>query len=172
MQVQLQDPDHDYSSERRQNASPKIGGFLIVVAILLILSLLQNLGSFLWSVAPFQQGRWQRLTTAGSSVYDPNWKLVLYFGLISSLVIVLGNVIVLFLFFRKHRVVPKLIVTLLPLIFITSLIGYYIDGLVPAISVNPGYAKQPYELILKFVELHLWIPYFLISDRVQRTFVR
>ena len=150
----------------------KIGGFLIVVAIGLVLSLLKNLEALAWSLIPLRGEVWERLTTPGSGVYHPNWKPALVFGIISASVTLALNAILLVLFFRKHRFFPKFTVAAIPVIFVLMLVGYYLEGLVPAIAETAAYGKQWHALIVKFLALHLWIPYFVISDRVKRTFVR
>jgi ABC-type Na+ efflux pump permease subunit len=151
----------------------RIGGVLILVAIGLIVSLVQNLGNFLSNLAPFRRDQvWERLTTPGSIAYHPYWKPVLLFELASSSAILGLNAMALVLFFRKQRVFPKVIILTIPIIFILILIGYYLSGLVPVIAESPDYSKQTSVLIVRFIALHVWIPYFILSDRVKKTFVR
>jgi len=94
------------------------------------------------------------------------------FQIISASAILVVTVIVMVLFFRKHRFFPTVIVIALPLIFLFMLVGYYLDGLVPAIAASQDYSKEKRDLVLRFVALHVWIPYFVVSDRVKRTFGR
>ena len=151
----------------------RIGGVLILVAIGLIISLVQNLEHFLGNLAPFRQDQvWERLTTPGSTAYHPYWKPVLVFELASSSAILGLNALVVVLFFRKQRVFPKVIILGIPIIFILILIGYYLSGLIPAIAESSDYSKQMSSLIVRFIALHIWIPYFLLSERVKKTFVR
>jgi len=150
----------------------KLGGVLIFVAIGLILSLVQNLGNFLGNLAPFRQQQvWERLTTPDSIVYHPYWKPVLLFELVSSSIIFGLSVVAVALFFSKHRVFPKFIVITIPIIFVLIFLGYYLSGLIPAVAESPHYSKQTSALIVRFVALHVWIPYFLLSKRVKKTFV-
>ncbi|HEU0177861.1 MAG TPA: DUF2569 family protein [Blastocatellia bacterium] len=60
----------------------------------------------------------------------------------------------------------------LPIIFLLILGGHYLSGLIPAVAESPAYTKEGTELITKFIGLHIWIPYFLLSKRVAKTFVR
>ena len=163
----------DPKAASRSEAPLKIGGVLILVAIGLILSLVQNLGHFLGNLAPFRQAQvWERLTTPGWTSYHPNWKPVLLFELVSSSAILGLTAVAVALFFRKQRVFPKFIVIVIPIIFILILVGYYLSGLIPAVAESPDYSKQSSMLIVRLVALHVWIPYFLLSDRVKKTFVR
>ena len=154
------------------SAAPKIGGFLIVVAVILVFNFFANLGNMGWSLIPLRAETWERLTTPGFTSYHPYWKPVLLLQSISAAVILVLNVVGLVLFFRKHRLFPMSMVVLVPLLFVLLITRYYLEGLVPAIAETEAYARQSYDLIGKFILMHLWIPYFVVSDRVKRTFIR
>ena len=50
----------DFSSQENAQAAPlKIDGFLIFVAIGLVISFLQNLAGLGWSLAPFRKEVWE-----------------------------------------------------------------------------------------------------------------
>ena len=166
---EFQDPTVPRSSE----PPLKIGGVLIFVAVGMILSLVQSLGYFLGTLAPLRHRQvWERLTTPESIAYHPYWKPVLLFELGSSSIILGLNAVAVALFFRKHSAFPKFIVIVIPIIFILILLGYYVSGLIPAVAESPDYSKQTSFVIVRFVALHVWIPYFLLSERVKKTFVR
>ena len=151
---------------------PKIGGWLIVVAIGLVLSLFQNLSYMSTEIAPIlRPGVWTRLTDTRSPVYDPYWKPVIIFDSASACFYVLANVIAILLFFGKRRLFPKLTVALIPTIFVLALVGYYLAGLIPAVANNPAHSLQEQALIVRFIALHVWVPYLLVSKRVRATFV-
>lgn len=172
MEENRKDPPDASSPENAGPAPLRLGGFLIVVAIGLVISFLQNLAGLGWSLVPFRGEVWGRLTTPGASAFHPYWKPAILFGIISASVTLALTAISLVLFFRKQRFFPTFVVVAIPVIFVLMLAGHYLEGLVPAIAANPDYAKQGHVLIVKFVALHVWIPYFVISDRVRRTFVR
>jgi hypothetical protein len=152
---------------------PRIGGLLIFVMIGLFLSLIQNLTYFLASIAPIiRTPLWERLTAPASTDYHPYWKPVLIYDVTTCSLILIINIVLLWLYFRKKRVFPKLTVVLIPLIYVTILAGYFLSGVIPAVAESEEYAKQGHMLVVKFVGFHIWIPYFLLSKRVERTFVR
>ena len=152
---------------------PKIRGALILVAAFLIFSLLQNLSRFLASIAPIIRSQlWEHYTNPGSPKFHPQWKLVIVCDAISSTLIFLWNIVILLLFFQKKRRFPVLTAASLPIIFLLILGGYYLGGLIPVVAESAAYAKQGTELLIKFVGLNIWIPYFLLSKRVANTFVR
>jgi len=57
--------------EEASPAAPKIRGFLIVVAIGLVASLMGNLGQLAAALIPLRGETWERLTTPGFSSYHP-----------------------------------------------------------------------------------------------------
>ena len=150
----------------------KIRGFLIVVAIGLVVSFLQNLGLLLAAFVPFIRPEiWERLTSPEWTSYHPNWKVVMLFQLFAGSTMVGLNVIALFLFFTKGRAFPRFIVFTIPTIFVLGVVDYYLSGSVPAIAESKEYSESSTNLIFRFVALHVWIPYFLLSKRVRATFV-
>jgi hypothetical protein len=90
----------------------------------------------------------------------------------TATLILFWNIVTLVFFFRKKRVFPKLIAVSIPIIFLVILAGHFLSGLIPAVAGSAGYAKEETALIMKFIGLHIWIPYFLLSKRVAKTFVR
>lgn len=151
----------------------KIGGLLILVAIGLSISLLQNLGYFLGAIAPIiGSPEWERFTNPGSPEFHPQWKLVIIYDAVTATLIFLLNIFALVLFFRKKKSFPTLVAVLIPIIFLDGLTNHYLSGFIPAIARSAGYAKRGEWLILKFIGLHIWIPYLLLSKRVAKTFVR
>ncbi len=163
---QLQKPSEE-------NKLPKIRGALILVAVVMIFNLFQNLSYFLGSIAPIIRSPvWERFTNPGSPEFNPHWKLVFIFDALTAALILFWNIVALVFFFRKKRGFPRLIAVSIPIIFLLILAGHFLSGLIPAVAGSAGYAKEETALIMKFIGLHIWIPYFLLSKRVAKTFVR
>lgn len=153
-------------------APPRIGGILIYVAFGLIVGFIQNLAILGASTVPLRSPTWEHLTTPAFSTYHPYWKSALIFEVISNSLTLLVNAIALVLFFRKHRTFPTLMVVTIPLLFAVMLVRHFLDGLVPAVAASQAYGNETHTVIIKFIALHVWVPYFLFSKRVKRTFVR
>src|ERR1051325_12145062 len=135
------DPPQLAPSETVPSAAPKFGGFLIVVAVCLVIGFLQSLSSLLRVILLLRRGVWARLTTPGLTFYHPAWKPVLLFQFFSVSFMVLVALILLVLFFRKHRFFPTFIVVMIPVTFFMTLARHYVDGLIPAVASNPTYAR-------------------------------
>jgi hypothetical protein len=152
---------------------PKIRGALILVAIGLIFSLVSNLADFSGAIAPILGSPlWERYTNPESPEYHAQWKLVIIYDAIMATIILFWNIVMLAFFFRKKRVFPRLASASLPIIFLLIFASYYLGGLIPDVAGSAEYAKQGTALIVRFIGMHVWIPYFLLSKRVAKTFVR
>jgi len=171
-------PNENIGLERLQepwkvNKPPKIRGALILVAVGLIFSLFQNLAYFFGGIAPIIRSTlWELYTNPGSPKFHPRWKLVLICDALTATLILFWNIVMLVFFFRKKRVFPVMVAASLPIIFLLILGVHYLSGLIPAVAESPAYTKEGTALITKFIGLHIWIPYFLLSKRVAKTFVR
>jgi len=158
---------------QKEHKPPKIRGALILVAFCLFLSLFQNLGYFLGSIAPIiRSPLWERYTNPSSPKFHPQWKLVIICDAVIATSILFWNIALLVFFFRRKSAFPVLVAASLPIIFLLILASYYLGGLIPAVAGSAVYAKQGRTLIIKFIGLHIWIPYLLLSKRVAKTFVR
>lgn len=151
---------------------PPIGGWLIVVAVGLVISILQNLGNLIRTLPLLGDSIWPRLTNPASPVYHPYWRVVIIYELVAACFYVVANVIAFILFFGKRRAFPIFTVVLIPTLLIIGFIDHYLAGLIPAMAETEAHTRGAYLLAVKFITLHLWIPYFLISKRVKATFVR
>jgi cobalamin synthase len=157
----------------KENRPPKIRGALILVAIVLCVNLLQNLADFFGGIAPIiKSPLWERYTNPGSPKFHPQWKLVIICDAIAVTLILFCNVLMVVFFFRKNRVFPALAVASFPIFFLLAFASHFLGGFIPDVAGSAAYAKQGTALIIKFIAMHIWIPYFLLSKRVAKTFVR
>jgi len=150
--------------------SPTIGGWLVVVGIGLALGLLENLSNLGYAISTTRRV-WTRLTNPGSSAYHPYWKTVLVYDVISAGLLVILNVIAVILFRGKRRPFPKFMALGIPAVFLLSFGGYFLESFIPAAVATTAHAKESHDMIIRFVAMHVWVPYFLLSKRVKQTFV-
>ena len=152
--------------------APPFGGWLIVIAIGLVISLLQNLNGLVRIVALAAGPVWTRLTDPASPRYHPYWRVVIIYEVIAACIYFVMNLVAIILFSRKQRLFPTFTVILIPLTFILSCVDHYLVGLIPAMVEAPAHTRGAYLLAVKFIMLHVWIPYLLLSKRVKETFIR
>ncbi len=156
------------------NSKPKrIGGVLVFVAISTVIGILRNISNCLLSISFIvREAKWKRLTDPASNAYHPYWKPLLIYDAISCSLILLISLVVIVLFFQRRKIFPKLIVMVIPTIFILSFIDHYLSSLIPVAVSTKAYSKEGDALVVSFIAMHIWIPYFLVSKRVKETFVR
>jgi uncharacterized protein DUF2569 len=147
-----------------------IGGWLILVTIGLVVSPIRIATILFSTYVPIFTGEtWSLLTTPGSAAYNWAWKPILLFELFGNLIFLLLAVALLVLLFNHKRIFPMM------------MIGYYVANLLfvgldfaiaSGISVvaSQADAGSIAELIKSIAVCAIWVPYFLISERVKQTF--
>ncbi len=118
----------------------------------------------------FTDGAFNVLTTVGTEAYHPLWGPLLIGELFYNSLMVLASAYLIYLFFSKHFLFPKVYITvvLVSLIFIPldAWIGSFIITDEP--MFDPSTAKEFGRTLTGAV---IWIPYVLLSKRVKSTFV-
>jgi len=127
-----------------------------------------------WQEASTQLARreaWAQLTTPGTSAYHHLWAPAITFEVIGSMISLALAVISLFLLFRKSKRTPVLVIAWLAWGVIFNVVDYLVSKNIPALAqqTNPG---VPIEIWQSLGSAAIWIPYFLMSERVKATFVR
>ncbi len=146
--------DHDPESEATGSGPAGIGGWLLIPALTLV------------SVA----------FAASSSILDEQLAAVSLEILAGNVLLTVGSVVLLVLFFQRSRHLPGLMVVFyLVLVSVATLEYVAVDRLL--LGVTPEIADREAKLVndgirISIASAILWIPYFLVSRRVKNTFVR
>lgn len=148
-----------------------ISGWLILVAIGIVIipsgSVYQIAANF---PALIDSGIWKELTSPGSSFYNPLFAAFLLAASIVSILLILAQLYLAFLFFFKKSLLPKWYIVVAIVTFILLLLAIWIPSLIFADKTAIGSA-----LIIatgaSFLLNLIWIPYMLKSKRVKLTFV-
>lgn len=154
-------------------AAPKdIGGWLILVAIGLIVSPFRIAGQLLTNYWPiFRDGHWARLTTEGTAGYHPLWAPLIVFELAGNLCLLAIGAATLALFFKKSRKTPSFAITWYAFGAVFSALDLVLANFIPALANDAG-GEGTKELSRSIFAAVVWIPYFVMSKRVKETFVR
>ncbi len=153
-------------------AYDKIGGWLILVAIGLILTPLRLGFALFKDILPvFSAETWQVLTTPGTEAYHPSWAPLLIFELVGNIIFIIFPIVIAIFFFQKRKVVPKLIIAFLlsNLAFVGS--DYFLANTIPFVASQDDPASLK-ELARTLVGSLIWVPYFLVSKRAKATFIK
>lgn len=164
-------PPQHLTIESPEKQYEKIGGWLILLAIGLVLTPLRVLVFLGKDFVPiFTTKTWSVLTTPGTGAYHPLWAPILMFEGVGNTVLIVFSVIVAIYFFQKRRIVPKLMIALLlsNLFFVGA--DYFAANLIPGVG-----SQKDVEFMREFagvvIACSIWVPYFLVSKRVKATFV-
>ncbi len=148
-----------------------LGGWLILVGLGIVISPIGLLATLVPRYKPiFEDGTWEALTTAGSEVYNPYFSSLLVGEITVNTIIVAASIYLIYLFFSKHYLFPKLYIGIIG----ASLIFILLDAWLVT-KVFPGEPMFDPETTKEFMKSLfpgvIWIPYMLVSKRVRVTFV-
>ena len=145
-----------------------IGGWLIVPLLGLLFAAVQQLSSLASHFRIFSH-----LVTSSPPARGDVIALCVYYVL-KNLVLGLGGTVTLYLFARKHRLVPRLMVSLyVALMVFASLesVGALLFARYPALQPLVALLGSPFRsLVISMLSGALWITYFTNSVRVSNTF--
>lgn len=155
-----------------ENDLKGLKGWLIIVGLGVVFSPIRLLITLLPVYIPiFEDNVWATLTTPGSEVYHPFWEPLLVGEIIYNSVLITMSVYLIYLFFTKHHLFPKLyiVIVVASLIFI-PLDAWIVTFILPdAEMFDPATIKEFTRTIISVV---VWVPYMLFSKRVAATFVK
>lgn len=147
-----------------------IGGWLILVAIGIVLTpigMIMELGTY---PEIFSEGIWEVLTTPESNAYHPLWAPLIIGEILINAGLLIAWLNMGFKFFTGRRDFPKWFIG----IAIFSLAFIIVDALGAKIVLPNEPVFDPeavQQLIRALIAAAIWVPYMLVSKRVARTFV-
>ncbi len=163
---------HGESTEHSMNADyAKIGGWLIVIAINLIISPFINVVRIFTTYSnAFRSDIWDGLTTSGSERYNPLLANFVIGELIANIVLLGWCFITIIYFFRRMKQAPLFLIIWL----ISSTFFPILDAIVTTVfglTSSKFPPIQPLWVIQFLIAVTIWVPYFLKSKRVRGTFI-
>lgn len=155
-----------------KHALEGLGGWLILIGFGLVfgpIRLLSTFGPMFYGI--FTDGTWELLTSVASESYTPNIGILLIFELTVNAMLLLFYGLLIYLFFSKKAIFPKTYITFAILgPTLVTLDAYLSRIVIPDIEVWDQATIE--ELARSLPAVLIWTPYMLLSERVQRTFVR
>ena len=148
----------------------KIGGWLILCAVGLVLYPAQSLYSLITELIPVVfSDNWAALTSPTNPGYHSLWAPLVIAELVGSIGFFICSIVIVIFFFRRHHWAPKLIIVFMiaNMIFVGA--DYFIINffLIRTNSVN---VDTTVNFVRTVVAGAIWIPYFMFSRRVEKTF--
>lgn len=170
-------PDRSWGADEPDSSEVRIrpralGGWLIVLGPLLVLSLYQGITSLLSTFPPILTYEAERsLQNSGNAEMIPSLSRVLIFEFVGSSLITLGMLILIVLFLAHSRFFPAILIV----VAIIRLAFPIVDEWLLA-RVDPEYNLFGPVFAANLVKgasgSIIWVPYVLWSQRVKETFLR
>ena len=150
----------------------KIGGWLILYALGLVLYPVQTLFLLVTEILPAVfSDNWAALTSQTNPGYHTLWAPLVIAELAGSIGFFLCSIFIVIFFFQRRHWIPKLVIFFLiaNVIFIGA--DYFIINffLIRTNSVNVDATINFARTVMAGA---IWIPYFLFSRRVEKTFTK
>jgi hypothetical protein len=150
----------------------KIGGWLIICAIGLVLYPVQAAVSLYAEIIPaLSPENWLRLTIPGSVSYHPLWAPLLITELVGTGFFLILSIGVIVLFFKRRKFVVRLVILFLAANFLLVSLDCYFSQTILAVA-DPLNMGPMVNFVRTLVASTIWIVYFIFSKRVKKTFTR
>ncbi len=153
-----------------QSADPEgLGGWLILVATglflrpIFLLKAISGAGR-----AYFNVSVWNALTTPGGAGYKSHYALVASAELCENFVLLVSSALLIVLFFRRSHLFPRS----MQIFFCFALLVALLNLMNASLLEQELGSKEYLTVVQMLVICAVWIPYFQVSRRVRRTFVR
>ena len=151
---------------------PPVGiwGWLILVAVGLCLTPIRIVAEILATVRPLNSALWHALTTPGARAYHPLFGPWIVGQLVVSSALLLWALALLYLFFAKKRLFPRLMIAFLIARALVQVADISVALRIPIVasSLQVNAFGGP---TIAIIVAAIWVPYFLRSRRVAATFV-
>jgi len=153
--------DREFCSECEEKQFRKIGGFLYLPLIGLIVSVASYLFAMTQAFKVLVENYWHINSDA---------KMFFITSLLIYVMMFLFSVYTLSLFLRKKKNLPKAYILLLVSGLVTlSINTFLLYKLIHGVTI--GY-DELVPIFRNVISVLIWVPYFLVSARVKRTFIR
>lgn len=152
--------DTEYCAECEEKQFRKIGGFLYLPLISLFIHAVSNLAAiydaFKYLIENYDYLSFDvRLFFAGTALI--------------CFILFLATAYIIPVFLKRKKQLPKLYICLyISIILLTSLNVYMLYALIPGVTIGYDELSPVLRLVISSC---IWIPYFIKSERVKRTFV-
>jgi len=152
--------ESEYCAACEKKELSKIGGWLWFPLVGLILGGCMYAAGFVNNV---------QILVINHENINNTLKSLLIFEAAMMLSLVIGSIYIGSLFFRKKRTLPLCYIILLIVTIAVDLSDLWLANHFLQIAINAADIKR---IAQRVIQAAVWIPYFLISIRVKRTFIR
>jgi len=159
------------ASDNDSNHLRGLGGWLILVGIGITISpFITSYQLYSLYIPIFQDGSFDMLTNPAYTMYIPNFETLIYIEIAINCIIIVASFYLMYLFYSKNRLFPKLYIALAafyPVFLLAD--AWAVNFVMPDVPIfDEETIKQVSRSVIGAV---IWIPYMLMSERVKHTFV-
>lgn len=164
--------DYDVPARVKDKKGKNIGGWLILIAIGLIFTPIVILSGLILDESYYDAYSWSALWNTPGPTGKPMVFLIAVEMIVNYAFVIYSTVIII-LFFQRRTIVPRLMI-----ILYGAILAFLILDTVVALALAPDLFtpqenQESFKEIIKGIfRCAIWIPYFLVSQRVKETFVR
>ncbi len=149
-----------------------LGGWLVLIHIGLYVTMIMLLLQLLqYSLPAFGAETWNTLTSKQSEYYHVLWKPIIVFEALYNLTFFLFSIYILFNFYSKKMIFPRLMIIFYSASLIIGIIDLILMYQIP-LTRELGNGESIRGIFKSAVACAIWIPYFNKSERVYNTFVK
>ena len=160
------------SRQDTQSRTPVgIGGWLIFVAVGLCIAPIRIGTEIVKGLRPLEQATWHAITTPGTRAYHPLFGPLIVGELVVNAALFIWAGVLLYLFFGKRRSFPTMMIIFLVarVLFQAADLGVALMIPITAARIGGGVYGA---LVAGVLVAVIWGRYFVVSKRVEATFVR
>ncbi|NSW92909.1 MAG: DUF2569 domain-containing protein [Firmicutes bacterium] len=158
----MKNPETDYSLIGEYN---KIGGWLVLVGITMVISPFFHFNVINENLKLYSPDKWNKLINN-----HPLWSILISFETITSIILLVVSVVLLIAFLKKKVYFPSLMIIYRVLNLVIVITISLIAVQIPYIA-NGNIQEYISAIIGQSLACAIWIPYFIKSKRVKRTFI-
>ena len=163
-------PQSLYKAPQNETALKGLGGWLILVAIGLIISPIRIAAIEFTILGVFMDGTWSALADSAGEFYSPMLAAIIPLEFVLNMAFIFGFLFLIYLFFTKSSIFPRWYIA----IYAANLAMIILD----MVAVKMVLPEEPMldpetagELLRSIGACAIWIPYMLKSKRVAATFI-
>lgn len=163
---------YDVEPKVKTTKGKPIGGWLILIGLGLVLTPITSLVTLLQETAFFDAYTWSVLWQTEGMQGKP-FVFLIAMELVYNIARIIFSIILIILFFEKRSSIPNLMIIL----YLATFVFIVLDTIAAyTISGDSFTSEEDYEstkdIVKMIIQCAIWVPYFLISDRVKHTFVK
>ncbi|MFC4689543.1 DUF3857 domain-containing protein [Dokdonia genika] len=164
--------EYDVPAQVKDTQGKNIGGWLILIAIGLVFTPIVILVQILSEDGYFDAYTWSALWNSEGLTGKP-MIILIAIEMIINVALIVYSFVVIILFFKRRTIVPRLMIILYAGTLAFLILDSVAANALASDMFTPEENQESLKEIIKAIfRCAVWIPYFIMSERVKETFVK